>query len=47
MRSNTRSASTRCSLVKYNLTFTEVFDALAKNNHNVGGGSLRQGDQMS
>ena len=33
-------------LVKYNLTFTEVFDALTKNNRNVGGGSLRQGDQM-
>ncbi|HEV8060932.1 MAG TPA: CusA/CzcA family heavy metal efflux RND transporter [Gemmataceae bacterium] len=33
-------------LVKYNLTFTEIFDALGKNNHNVGGGSLRQGDQM-
>jgi heavy metal efflux system protein len=32
-------------LIKFGLTFTEVFDALAKNNRNVGGGSLRQGDQ--
>lgn len=32
-------------LIKFGLTFSEVFDALSKNNQNVGGGSLRQGDQ--
>lgn len=33
-------------LIKFDLTFTDVYDALTKNNTNVGGGSLRQGDQM-
>src|SRR5262249_37183904 len=33
-------------LVKHDLTFDEVVEAVRKNNRNVGGGSIRQGSAM-